>query len=176
MPTSSLACVRPDWLSYHSQCALIQHCIRADLHDHHHHHHPVLHCPATLQAGTESAQAPQLYTVLEQRKATVGAGLMGTDHVYVMPGADGTATAAGKRRCAEPTAAADAGIKLVWGIVFLLAGYARGCEGFDPMVAGVSHLECVGLQLSLWGACEPMSREELTPKHETCSKLFCFQA
>lgn len=54
-------------------------------------------------AGTESAQNPQLYTVLEQRKAAVGQGLMGTDHVYVIPG--GAAEAAGgpkvgdKRRC-----------------------------------------------------------------------------
>ncbi|KAF8068310.1 SF3B2 [Scenedesmus sp. PABB004] len=40
-------------------------------------------------AGTESAQNPQLYTVLEQRKASVGAGLLGTDHTYVIPGAEG---------------------------------------------------------------------------------------
>jgi len=38
-------------------------------------------------AGTESAMAPQLYTVLEQRKAAVAQGtLMGTEHVYVIPG------------------------------------------------------------------------------------------
>lgn len=37
-------------------------------------------------AGTESAQQPSLYTVLEQKKASVGTGLMGTDHVYVLPG------------------------------------------------------------------------------------------
>lgn len=57
---------------------------------------------ASLQAGTESAQAPQLYTVLEQRKASaLGAGLMGTDHVYVMPGQEGATTVGGvpgKRR------------------------------------------------------------------------------
>lgn len=52
------------------------------------------------QAGTESAQAPQLYTVLEQRKAAVGGGLLGTDHVYVMPGAEGAAGAGAKRRWA----------------------------------------------------------------------------
>jgi hypothetical protein len=58
-------------------------------------------CLCVYQAGTESAQAPQLYTVLEQRKANVGAGLMGTDHVYVLPGQDGAATVGpgGKRRC-----------------------------------------------------------------------------
>lgn len=93
----------------------------------------------SVQAGTESAQAPQLYTVLEQRKATVGAGLMGTDHVYVMPGADGTATAAGKRRWAEAAAAvpADVRIKLVWGNVILLAGYGRcRVRGFDSLGPG----------------------------------------
>lgn len=65
-------------------------------------------CWLLLQAGTESAQAPQLYTVLEQRKASVGAGLMGTDHVYVLPGQEG---AAGKRRYvnnAGPTSPASA--------------------------------------------------------------------
>lgn len=60
----------------------------------------MLHLCLVFQAGTESAQAPQLYTVLEQRKASVGAGLMGTDHVYVLPGQDGAATVGpgGKRR------------------------------------------------------------------------------
>lgn len=48
-----------------------------------------------LQAGTESAQHPQLYTVLEQRKASVGGGLLGTEHTYVIPGAE---TAAGGKR------------------------------------------------------------------------------
>ncbi len=28
----------------------------------------------------------QLYTVLEQKQANVGSGIMGTDHVYVVPG------------------------------------------------------------------------------------------
>jgi splicing factor 3B subunit 2 len=38
-------------------------------------------------AGTDSAMAPQLFTVLEQRKAAVGQStLMGTEHVYVIPG------------------------------------------------------------------------------------------
>jgi hypothetical protein len=46
-----------------------------------------------LQAGTESAQHPQLYTVLEQRKASVGTGLLGTEHTYVIPGGE-----AGKRK------------------------------------------------------------------------------
>ncbi|GBF91105.1 splicing factor 3B subunit 2 [Raphidocelis subcapitata] len=46
-------------------------------------------------AGTESARAPQLYTVLEQKKAAVGQGLMGTDHVYVIPGAAGDKRRAG---------------------------------------------------------------------------------
>lgn len=67
---------------------------------------PAARCCACVsvptQAGTESAQAPQLYTVLEQRKASVGAGLMGTDHVYVLPGQEG---AAGKRRCGRPSTA-----------------------------------------------------------------------
>jgi hypothetical protein len=48
-------------------------------------------------AGTESAAAPTLYTVLEQRKASVGAGLLGTDHTYVIP----DAAVAGKKRCAH---------------------------------------------------------------------------
>eukprot|EP00879_Flechtneria_rotunda_P011084 GHRR01011581.1.p1 GENE.GHRR01011581.1~~GHRR01011581.1.p1 ORF type:complete len:612 (+),score=229.72 GHRR01011581.1:240-2075(+) len=47
-------------------------------------------------AGTESAQAPQLYTVLEQRKASMGGGLLGTDHTYVIPGAE--TAVGGKRR------------------------------------------------------------------------------
>jgi hypothetical protein len=50
-------------------------------------------CCMAAQAGTESAQHPQLYTVLEQRKASVGTGLLGTDHTYVIPGAE-----AGKRK------------------------------------------------------------------------------
>jgi hypothetical protein len=50
-------------------------------------------CFCVVQAGTESAQHPQLYTVLEQRKASVGTGLLGTEHTYVMPGAEG-----GKRK------------------------------------------------------------------------------
>ena len=39
----------------------------------------------------------QLYTVLEQQKANVGAGtLMGSEHTYVIPGAGGAA--AGKEK------------------------------------------------------------------------------
>ena len=64
-----------------------------------------------LRKGAESVQGgggigdggapPQLYTVLEQRRAAVGQGLLGTDHVYVLPtgqgggGAGGAAAAAG---------------------------------------------------------------------------------
>jgi hypothetical protein len=51
-----------------------------------------------LQAGTESAQQAQLYTVLEQRKTSVVGGLLGTEHTYIMPDAD-TAAPGGKRKC-----------------------------------------------------------------------------
>lgn len=39
--------------------------------------------PAVLPPG-------QLYTVLEQKQVNVGSGIMGTDHVYVVPGAEGS--------------------------------------------------------------------------------------
>jgi splicing factor 3B subunit 2 len=40
-------------------------------------------------AGMDTAPQP-LYRVLETRKAEVGSGtLLGTDHVYVVPGAEG---------------------------------------------------------------------------------------
>ncbi|KAL4431297.1 hypothetical protein ABPG75_006553 [Micractinium tetrahymenae] len=43
-----------------------------------------------LRKSSEAAAAPrQLYTVLEQKQASVGAGaLMGSDHTYVIPGKD----------------------------------------------------------------------------------------
>eukprot|EP00887_Chlorella_sp_A99_P008170 scaffold12.g8170.t1 len=54
-----------------------------------------------LRKGTAS-EAPsvapgprQLYTVLEQQKAAVGAGLMGSDHTYVIPGSGGGEKKAG---------------------------------------------------------------------------------
>lgn len=58
-------------------------------------------------AGTESAQHPALYTVLEQRKASVGTGLLGTDHTYVIPGAEGA-----KRKPGAPGAAPDVEVTL----------------------------------------------------------------
>ncbi|KAF6264232.1 hypothetical protein COO60DRAFT_1621623 [Scenedesmus sp. NREL 46B-D3] len=58
-------------------------------------------------AGTESAQHPQLYTVLEQRKANVGTGLLGTDHTYVIPGAEG-----GKRKPGAAGGAPDVEVTL----------------------------------------------------------------
>ena len=44
--------------------------------------------PAEIDLRKTSEGPKQLYTVLEQQKATVGAGaLMGSDHTYVIPGA-----------------------------------------------------------------------------------------
>ncbi len=59
-------------------------------------------CPAA--AEKEKA----LYTVLEQQAAQVGAaGIMGSDHTYVIPGAEEPrrASAAARKRCALPLAA-----------------------------------------------------------------------
>lgn len=42
-----------------------------------------------LRKGAESSEPRPLYTVLEQRAAPIGQGtLLGTDHVYVIPGGD----------------------------------------------------------------------------------------
>lgn len=43
--------------------------------------------PESAAATPLPAGAPkQLYTVLEERKTALGQGLMGSDHVYVLPG------------------------------------------------------------------------------------------
>jgi hypothetical protein len=49
--------------------------------------YPTCHVPTCLQ-GNESAEPQRpLYTVLEQRAAPLAPGtLLGTDHVYVIPG------------------------------------------------------------------------------------------
>ncbi|PSC74600.1 Splicing factor 3B subunit 2 [Micractinium conductrix] len=45
-----------------------------------------------LRKASEAAAPKQLYTVLEQQKAAVGAGtLMGSEHTYVIPGKEGAA-------------------------------------------------------------------------------------
>ncbi len=47
--------------------------------------------PDTINLRKDADGGPrQLYTVLEQKQVSVGtAGIMGTDHVYVIPGAGG---------------------------------------------------------------------------------------
>ena len=47
--------------------------------------------PSEIDLRKTSEGPKQLYTVLEQQKASVGAGaLMGSDHTYVVPGAGGS--------------------------------------------------------------------------------------
>ena len=83
---------------------------------------PVSRCPAA--AEKEKA----LYTVLEQQAAQVGAaGIMGSDHTYVIPGAEEPrrAGAAARKRCA-PSARYPAHV--MWP---LEQTQARGCAYSD---------------------------------------------
>lgn len=68
---------------------------------------PGIHTPGQVdirkQAPESAAATPlpagaskQLYTVLEERKTSIGPGLMGTDHTYVMPGKDKRSAALAK--------------------------------------------------------------------------------
>ena len=55
-------------------------------------------CPRRVvisQCVPSAGEKQQLYTVLEQQAAGVGAGLMGSDHTYVLPG--GVATGGARR-------------------------------------------------------------------------------
>lgn len=68
-------------------------------------------CRSWTCSGTETPDAPpQLYTVLEQKEASVGTSLYGSGHEYVVPGAaDGTRSASGRvRRRFEDVAPEDA--------------------------------------------------------------------
>lgn len=82
----------------------------------------------------------QLYTVLEQQKANVGAGtLMGSEHTYVIPGAGGAAAGKEKLSIAAQVSTGAAGGLELW------AGWAGEVRNGGPPSGAVQCTTCATL-------------------------------